>query len=92
MEVRDLFQSDAWYSGVQASRIEFGPDGKVYMVIGVPTRQVVGKAESAQDPSDHAGKMLRLNDDGTVPTTIRLSIRPAIARRSTPWASETPWG
>ena len=27
MEVRDLFQSDAWYSGVQASRIEFGPDG-----------------------------------------------------------------
>lgn len=67
MEVRDLFQSDAWYMGVQASRIEFGPDGKVYMVIGIPTRHPVGKAESAQDPTDHAGKMLRLNDDGSVP-------------------------
>ncbi len=67
MEVRDLFQSDAWYAGVQASRITFGPDGKIYMVIGVPTRHVVGTAESAQDPADHAGKMLRLNDDGSVP-------------------------
>ena len=66
-EVRDLFQSDAWYMGVQAARITFGPDGKVYMVIGIPTRHPVGKAESAQDPGDHAGKVLRLNDDGTVP-------------------------
>ncbi len=67
VEVRDLFQSDAWYMGVQASRILFGPDGKIYMVIGVPLRHPVGKAESAQDPADHAGKVLRLNEDGTVP-------------------------
>ena len=67
VEVRDLFQSDAWYMGVQASRILFGPDGKIYMVIGVPLRHPVGKAESAQDPADHAGKILRLNDDGSVP-------------------------
>ncbi len=68
VEVRDLFVSDAAYSGTaQTSRALFGPDGKVYMVIGVPLRNAVGVAESAQDPSDHAGKVLRLNDDGTVP-------------------------
>ena len=68
MEMRDLFVSDAAYSGTaQTSRITFGPDGKVYMVVGVPTRNPVGKAESAQDPADHAGKVPRLNDDGTVP-------------------------
>ena len=68
MEVRDLFVSDAAYSGTaQTARVLFGPDGKVYMVIGVPLRNAVGKAESAQDPADHAGKVLRLNEDGTVP-------------------------
>ena len=68
VEVRDLFVSDAAYSGTaQTARVLFGPDGKVYMVIGVPLRNAVGKAESAQDPADHAGKVLRLNEDGTVP-------------------------
>ncbi|MXY17436.1 MAG: PQQ-dependent sugar dehydrogenase [Acidobacteria bacterium] len=68
MEMRDLFVSDAAYSGTaQTARVLFGPDGKVYMVIGVPLRNLVGVAESAQDPADHAGKILRLNDDGTVP-------------------------
>ncbi len=68
VEVRDLFVADAPYmGGAQTARIAFGPDGKVYMVIGVPTRNPVGQAESAQDPADHAGKVLRLNDDGTVP-------------------------
>ena len=68
-EVRDLFQSDAWHMRVQAVQITFGPDGKVYMAIGTPSsaQSPIGKAESAQDPADHAGKVLRLNDDGTAP-------------------------
>ena len=68
VEVRDLFVSDAAYSGTaQTARVLFGPDGKVYMVIGVPLRNAVGKAESAQDRADHAGKVLRLNEDGSAP-------------------------
>lgn len=68
VEVRDLFVADADYMGAaQTSRILFGPDEKLYMVVGVPARYEVGQAESAQDPADHAGKVLRLNDDGTVP-------------------------
>ena len=68
VEVRDLFVADAHYSGfAQTSRITFGPDGKVYMVLGVPGRYEVGVADDAQDPANHLGKLLRLNDDGTVP-------------------------
>ena len=68
VEVRDLFVADADYMGAaQTSRIIFGPDGKLFMVVGVPGRYEVGTADSAQDPANHHGKMLRLNDDGTVP-------------------------
>jgi glucose/arabinose dehydrogenase len=68
VEVRDLFVADADYMGAaQTSRISFGPDGKLYMVVGQPARYEVGSADYAQDPSNHAGKMLRLNDDGSIP-------------------------
>jgi glucose/arabinose dehydrogenase len=40
------------------SRLVFGRDGKLYMSTA---------GGDAQDPATHAGKILRLNDDGTVP-------------------------
>lgn len=74
VDVRDLFVADAWTSGVSAVRIAFGRDGKIYMAIGAANRDVahggaarVGTSEEAQDPGSHTGKVLRLNDDGTVP-------------------------
>jgi glucose/arabinose dehydrogenase len=68
VEVRDLFVSDADYMGAaQTSRILFAPDGTLFMVVGQPARYEVGSSDYAQDPSNHAGKMLRLNDDGSVP-------------------------
>lgn len=45
------------------SRIQF--DGKGYMFFTSGER---GKKENAQDLSNHLGKVLRLHDDGTVPT------------------------
>jgi aldose sugar dehydrogenase len=60
-DVRDLFS--AIQSG-NASRIIFGRDGMVYMTVGVGDPPA---AAAAQDPSDLAGKVLRLRDDGTVP-------------------------
>ncbi len=55
------------FTAVQAnapSRIIFGRDGMLYMSVasGDPPA-----AESAQDPNDLAGKVLRLRDDGTAP-------------------------
>ena len=65
-EVRDIFVSEGFGRGVAASRVTFGPDGKLYMTVGGAIRsQTTGLR--AQDPAEHVGKVVRLNDDGTVP-------------------------
>ena len=63
-DVKDVFVADAWAktNGRQNSRIAFAPDGSLYM-----TGSVGGKIDRAQDMKDHAGKVLRIRDDGTVP-------------------------
>ena len=74
-DVQELFVSNTWISGATSARIVFAPDGKLFMAIGSPSRDEqhggpnrIGTAESAQDPASYAGKVLRLNDDGTVPS------------------------
>ena len=65
-EVRDIFVSEGFGRGVAASRVTFGPDGKLYMTIGGAIRsQTTGLR--AQAPGTHVGKVLRLNEDGTAP-------------------------
>ena len=73
-DVEDLFIADAATSGVSAARIAFGADHKLYIRIGAPSYLLaeggtnrVGSVHDAQDPASHAGKILRLNDDGSVP-------------------------
>ena len=44
-------------------RLRFGPDGKLYLTTGDAT-----KRELAQQLDSLAGKTLRLNDDGTIPS------------------------
>lgn len=44
-------------------RLKFGPDRKLYVTTGDATKRTL-----AQDLSSLAGKTLRLNDDGSVPT------------------------
>jgi glucose/arabinose dehydrogenase len=43
-------------------RMVFGRDGRLYLAVGERQEQA-----RAQDPQDHGGKVLRLNDDGSVP-------------------------
>lgn len=44
--------------GAGASRFVFGPDGTIFMTVG---------GGGSQDPSNDGGKVLRINDDGSVP-------------------------
>ena len=48
-----------WHDG---GRIQFGPDGKLYITTGE-----AGNPELAQDLGSLGGKILRINSDGTIP-------------------------
>ena len=62
LELRDLLVTEAFEgnSGLN-SRVAFGGDGKVYFSSGGNV------GDSAQNPLGLRGKVLRLNDDGSVP-------------------------
>ncbi len=65
--VRDIFVTPDTSS---VSRLVFGRDGKLYV------STFGGMADAAQDPMSLAGKVLRLNDDGTVPSDNPFSGKP----------------
>jgi aldose sugar dehydrogenase len=60
-ELTDIFSCGAGVSG--PSRLAWGRDGKLYV-----TTPSGGNGSSSQDPNSYSGKVLRLNDDGTVPS------------------------
>jgi glucose/arabinose dehydrogenase len=63
-DVEEIFEADAWreLTGGDASRILFAPDGRLF--ISSSHRR---DPDAPQDPSTHVGKILRLEDDGSVP-------------------------
>ena len=67
-DVQAIFEATSFTDGPSAARLLFGRDGKLYMAIGAPGfNERVGTASAAQEPGSYLGKILRLNDDGTVP-------------------------
>ena len=75
-EGRDLFVADNCNTGNPhfGSKLAWGRDGMLYMTVSAPGTgpQVV----RSQDPSDYAGKVIRLRDDGTIPTDNPFVGRP----------------
>jgi glucose/arabinose dehydrogenase len=67
----DVFVADAWRldgaltDGGHGGRIAFDRDGRLYLAVG--DRNLKGAENHAQDLTNHMGKVLRLNDDGSVP-------------------------
>jgi glucose/arabinose dehydrogenase len=73
-DVREIFVADAWETGGNlAGRIYFGRDRMLYVTVGDRDRLCcIGKDDNslrmkAQRLDNHAGKTLRLRDDGSVP-------------------------
>ena len=68
-DVEDLVVTAPFHtnSGLNG-RVAFGRDGKVYMSTGGRIRSLDGDLlDAPQDPASLRGKVLRLNDDGSVP-------------------------
>ena len=69
--VEEIFEADAWGGGSAPARAEFGPDGMLYFAIGV--RDSMNGSDDASDRmkaqqlTNHAGKVLRLTDEGRAP-------------------------
>jgi glucose/arabinose dehydrogenase len=73
-DVKDIFVSNGWATGNSqyGGRIAFGPDGHLFLTVGdrFPNsllQSTVAEAHPAQDLMSHRGKIVRLNDDGSVP-------------------------
>ena len=64
VDVKEIFIAEPWVdlSGGDASRIVFAPDGTLFMSSSHHRDE-----KGPQDPNNDAGKILRLNDDGTIP-------------------------
>jgi glucose/arabinose dehydrogenase len=63
-DVQEIFVANSWSESPTnfGGRMAFGRDGKLYMTVGERQEQ-----ERAQNGMDHGGKLVRLNDDGSVP-------------------------
>ena len=66
----DLWRG-AWSPNASGSRIAFGLDGKIYLTTGAPFD------DSSQDLSSPYGKVLRLNQDGSIPADNPFVVRKA---------------
>ena len=89
VDVHDVFIADTWLSSGAASfggKLLFGPDGMLYVTVSDrDTLFASGDGSQrmrAQDLGSHAGKVLRLRDDGSVPAdnpfVNRAGARPEI--------------
>lgn len=64
-----LVEAETIIDGIPGSQfsnggiIKFGPDGRLYVATG----SVSDSSHMPQDPASLAGKILRINDDGTIP-------------------------
>jgi glucose/arabinose dehydrogenase len=64
VDVKEIFVAEPWValSGGDASRILFAPDGTLFLSSSHHRDE-----KGPQDPMNDVGKILRLNDDGTIP-------------------------
>ncbi|PCJ28000.1 MAG: hypothetical protein COA96_02225 [SAR86 cluster bacterium] len=67
IDVEEIFVAKGVDSAIAAAALLFTPDNKLLMSVG-GAYVFASTGEYAQDSDVHYGKLLRLNDDGTVPS------------------------
>jgi len=89
VDFKDIFVADAWRPANQhfGAKIAFGRDGMLYMSVGERNERT-----RAQDPTHHAGKILRLRDDGTVPPDNPFVGRQGFRPEIYSWGHRNPQG
>ncbi len=65
-DVKELFTAKGLDRGIAGAALLFAPDKTLFMSVG-GAYVYAGLGDYAQDPAIHYGKLLRLNDDGSVP-------------------------
>lgn len=75
-ELEVIFRQQPKVSGGRhfGSRLAFAPDGKLFVSMG----DRGGYMREAQNPENHIGTVVRLNDDGSVPADNPLVGRPGV--------------
>ena len=74
-DVEDVFVAEPFGGTTAGARMAFAPGGLLYLTVGGAFRTDPLDSR-AQDPRTHAGKLLRLRDDGTVPDDNPFAGRP----------------
>ena len=74
-DVEDIFVAEPFGGTTAGARMAFAPGGLLYLTVGGAFRTDPLDSR-AQDPRTHAGKLLRLRDDGTVPDDNPFAGRP----------------
>ncbi len=81
VDLRDVFVAEAWVMGGPISgRAMFGPDGMIYMTVNDHDRNFANNDTAvrmlAQDLASDVGKVLRIRDDGGIPSDNPFVGRP----------------
>ena len=74
-DVEDMFVAEPFGGTTAGARMALAPGGLLYLTIGGAFRTDPLDSR-AQDPGTHAGKLLRLRDDGSVPDDNPFAGRP----------------
>ena len=74
-DVEDVFVAEPFGGTTAGARMAFAPGGLLYLTVGGAFRTDPLDSR-AQDPGTHAGKLLRLRHDGTVPDDNPFAGRP----------------
>ena len=80
LDTEDVFVANAWDTapGGHGSRLLFAPDGTIFF--SSPFRR---NREQPQNTMSDISKLLRVNDDGSIPPIILLSVRMDTCQKST---------